>query len=190
MRGIKKVLAKIGLVGSFAIGMFATASTAHADSSAPDSFWSNVIASQNSASHHIVVPKPVRAVRTPSKPVKPVPPISISATTGTLVYLRSHHRDPAMVFEIKLSKAPGKNEVTVNYQTSGSNLTADSLFDNVNGSAIFHGTSVKYKVYVPVIGPLGKDPSNYIALQLSDPNDGVITNGTGFAELVAKGHVR
>ncbi len=134
-----------------------------------------------------MLPSTVRAVRTPSKPA---PPIGISATAGTLTYLKPHHRDPVIVFEVKLSRAPGKTGVSVAYATSGSSTLADTLFDNVTGEAIFHGTSTKYKVYVPVIAPLGKDRSNYISLQLSNPIDGVISNGQGLGFLVAKGHVR
>jgi hypothetical protein len=169
MRGIKKVVTRIALLGSFALAVFATSSTARAES-------------------HVVLPSTVRAVRTPSKPVKVTPPIGISASTGTLVYLKSRHRDPVYEFTIKLSRAPGKSEVTVNYATSGSNVLADALFDNVNGEAIFHGTALKYKVTVPVIAPLTTTKGNYIYLQLSDPIDGVITGGPGVA--VLKGHLR
>ena len=186
MRGIKKLLTRTGLLGSFALAMLFQGSTARADSSAPDSFMERV-AVEARAKHHVIIPKPVRATRTPSKPPKPVPPINITATTGTLVYLKSRHRDPAMVFEIKLSKEPGKGRVTVDYMTSGSNTSADADFKNVSGEAIFHGTAVKYKVYVPIVAPLGTDYSNYISLQLSDPSDGVITNGQGLAYLVGKG---
>jgi hypothetical protein len=168
MLGIKKTVARIALMGSFALAVFAQSSTAQAAS-------------------HVVLPSKVRAVRTPSKPPKLPPPIGISATGGTLVYLKPHHRDPAYVFVIKLSRAAGKMPVTVSYMTSGSNPLANTLFDNVSGVAIFHGTALQYKVYVPVVGPLTKNKANFIALQLSNPFDAVISHGQGLGYLVSKG---
>jgi len=169
MQGIKKMMSRIALMGSFALAVFTQTAPAHG---------------------HVVLPSTVRAVRTPSKPVKVTPPIGISASGGTLTYLKSRHRDPVIVFEVKLSRAPGKTGVSVAYQTSGNNPTADSLFDNVNGEAIFHGTATKYKIYVPVTGTIGTTPGNFVLLQLSNPADGVITDGEGTYGLVTKAHKR
>ena len=78
------------------------------------------------------------------------------------------------------------SQVRASYR-SRTAIIGDADFKNVSGEAIFHGTAVKYKVYVPIVAPLGTDYSNYISLQLSDPSDGVITNGQGLAYLVGKG---
>jgi hypothetical protein len=185
MRGIKKVLIRVGLMGSFALVVLSHGATARADGSSPDNFWNTVMSDRKAASH-VFLPSAVRAARTPSKPVHVTPPIGISVTKGSLVYLKPHHRDPAMMFEIKLSRAPGKGEVTVNYATTGSTPLADSEFDNVNGTAIFHGSVVHYKVYAPVIAPFVSNKTNYIVLQLFDPTDGAISVPQGVAYLVGK----
>src|SRR5204862_82666 len=83
-------------------------------------------------------------------------------------------RNPVFVFEVKLSRAPGKGSVSVNYATFGNNAEASSQISNVSGAAILHATSVKYKIYVPVLAPLVTNSSNYIFPQPTHPLSGVL----------------
>jgi hypothetical protein len=188
MRGINKTVVRFGLVGAFALAMLSHAATARADSSAPGNYWDRAIASENAASL-VMLPSTVRAARTPSKPVHVKPAISISTSAGTLKYLKSRHRDPVIVFVVKLSRAPGNAPLTVDYATAGSTILAESEFQSASGELTFRGSTLMHKIVVPVAA-LTTDPSNYLSLDLSDPTGGVIGNGQGVGLLVAKGHVR